>query len=426
MANTESTASGRPSSGGRDAPDTASVPASEEIEMPTSVDPVVDAVPVEDLLALSEHDGSPLVTMTLPTHRVPTEVAADRLLLDNVVREAREVLTAGGMRSPDVERLLEPVVAQWTRPDALARTADGLAIFVGAGVSQAYRVAYPLRPLVVVGEAFHVGPLAPAVVGDESFWLLALSRNQLRLWWAGDGVMDEWDLAGAGVPTSQDAALAYEEHGEQLQSRATAAGRQGGAPVYHGHGGMADDHHPGFERYVRVVSPGLEAVLAADSAPLVVAAVGDDAARFSSVSPLGRRVAGVVPGSPDRVDRRQLHRAARLLIVERARRRVADVRHRAVEDRRIATDPPAVVTAATEGRVASLLVERGAEVWTGTAEPASGRSVERRLDEVDLVGVAVAATLRHGGEVLIAGPDELDGPMVAHLRFAASGSAEAG
>jgi hypothetical protein len=258
--------------------------------------------------------------------------------------------------------------------------------------------------------------LLAAVSGDHAFWLLALSRHRVRLWRAGRNRLEEQHLAG--VPASIEEALAFEDREQQLQLRATAAGRLGGAAAYHGHGGEPEDHHARFERFLRLCAPGLQAVIAQHRAPVVVAAVADDAARFRSLIPLGSAVLGVVDGNPDRVDPRALHRAAWPLVDAAHREREGDHARRLVEDQRpgvTVRDPAAVADAAESGRLGELFVERGAQCWTG-GRTGTRAGLERRVGGTELVGVAALAALGHGAEVHVVEPGVLGGPLLGRLR----------
>ena len=68
----------------------------------------MDLLPRGELEKLVEERGGPCVSIFLPTHRAGTQTQQDPIRLKNLLVEAREVLLANGLRSTEVDQILEP------------------------------------------------------------------------------------------------------------------------------------------------------------------------------------------------------------------------------------------------------------------------------------------------------------------------------
>lgn len=361
----------------------------------------VDPLTAADLRSLSEHGGSPRVTIHLPTHRKGAEVRQDPVQLRNLIEAADRQLTDAGL-AEHASHVLDPVRSLlddrefWQHQDA------GLAIFASPDVQRRFRVPIALRPTAVVGDTFHVSPLAPMLTGTGEFLVLALSQNDVRLFAATRFTIGQ--IALDGVPTSMAEALAHEDPERQLQVRSVGSGEA----MFHGHGAGEQDRGE-MERFLRAVDHGLHELLGAESRPLVLACVGSHAPIFRSITRHGDVVDQIVEGNPERLRPAELHTAAWACIeplhsaaTAKAWSRYTD----ALGTGTATTDLDSTAAAAAEGRVDTLFVVD----HTNGDNPAD---VDERLDR------AVLDTLRSSGEVACVDPNEIaHGELaVALLRY---------
>lgn len=71
------------------------------------------------------------------------------------------------MRTPDIERLLQPASKILQRDgDFWKHQAGGLAIFLGTKFSRVYRLPVEFEPLVQVSSRFFIRPLLPLLSGS--------------------------------------------------------------------------------------------------------------------------------------------------------------------------------------------------------------------------------------------------------------------
>lgn len=375
----------------------------------------------DELRALIEHGAGPCISLFTPTHRAGGETQQDPIRFKNLLKGAEDRLAASGLRPAEVRALLEP--ARALLADALfwQHQRDGLAVFIARGWFRHYRLPLALPELVVVGERFHVKPLLALYTGDGPFHILALSQNQVRLF-AGTRHRVE-EVALQGVPTSLAEALQLDEPGRQLQFHTrTPAGKGERAAIFHGHGDEeAKDH---LLRYFRLVDRGLADLLRGEPAPLVLAAVEylmpiyREANTFPHLAPEG------IPGNPEGLAAEELHRRAWAIVEPRwrAAEREAAARYRQLRGTgKTVNDVEGAVVAASQGRVDTLFVAVGRQVW-GRFDPETATVRTREAPEPgdeDLLDLAAVHTLVHGGTVYPvepgAGPD--DAPLAAILRY---------
>jgi hypothetical protein len=370
----------------------------------------------DDLEALIANTEKPCVSIYLPTHRAGADVQQDPIRLKNALRKAEERLAGNGMRSPDARRMLEP--AQKLLPDDLfwRHQLDGLALFISPTSFRAYRLPLTIDELVVVADRFHVKPLLPILAGDGRFYVLAVSQKNVRLFHATRHSIQDVPLAD--VPVSLADALQDDTVERQLQHH--SSGRQGAAAVFHGT--EIADAKEKLLRFFQQIDKGLRQNLR-DRKPIVLAAVDYLMPIYREANTLQRLVHDGIEGNPDGMKREELHSRAWSImqpIFESTERSAAEEYRRLAGTGRASNQIPEIVRAAHHGRVESLFVPVGGQVW-GKYDPASD-AVEVRAQgeggEEDLFDFAAIHTILQRGTVYpVTKPRLPDQPLAAIFRY---------
>jgi hypothetical protein len=159
--------------------------------------------------------------------------------------------------------------------------------------------------------------------------------------------------------------------------------------------------------------------------PLVVAAVEWLASAYLRISKHPSLVQDYLPGNPDETPDHELHRLAWQLVepVFRAEEEVDSRRVREMLGTPLAScDLKEVVIAAHDGRIETAFVALGVQRW-GRYD-AESRQIEeytsRRNGDQDLLDLAAAQTLIHGGTVYAVDPEDIPGegsPVAAIFRY---------
>ncbi len=362
----------------------------------------------EDLKTLLAPHAAPCVSVFMPAHRGGAE--ADPIRWRKHLAEAEERLAAAGWRATETRELLAPGRRLLEDGTFWKYQGDGLACFLAPQFQHSYRLPLALADLVTVGDRFHIAPLLPLLTGDGRFFVLALSQNVVRLLQGTRDSIHEVDLKG--VPQGLAEALRTHDRDEPLtfHSRPTSGG--GWGAIFEGHGVGIDDAKDDLLRYFQQIDQGLHAVLREERAPLVLAAVDYLHPIYRQANTYSHLLERGIEGNPDRLGLRELHDRAWPLVqplFEEARRRAVAQYRRLAGTGHASGQLEAVVAAAHAGQVETLFVARGRSVW-GVFDPSAGR-VERHaqaaFEDVDLLDLAAAHTLRHGGTVYAVEPPQV-------------------
>ncbi|KUL33480.1 chemotaxis protein [Streptomyces sp. NRRL F-4489] len=343
-----------------------------------------------DLAKLRRPRPYPAVTVLVPTHRREPDNAQDRVLLRNMIAQAKERLRADPQvtreRRYDVGEQLDRAAAEVD----LTYAEDGLALFAAPGEHQVWSLGRAVPGRVVVSDTFLTRNLVAAHAAERPYWVLALSAGRVSLWsGTGDRITE---ARRGGFPRTRD--LSDPDPEDQLQV--------GNVPSVY-----SDEH---TRKYLREADAALAAVLRADPRPLYVVggpvalALLDDAGSAVRGGPGTRNEvtqvpqAGLSAGPPDAI-----WQAIRPYAEKRAEAEVADVLaelDRARGRRAFAAGVDEIRQNADTGRVALLAVE---ENYRQTVRDAGGHLMPAEPGEPDavddIVDEIVERSLDTGAEV---------------------------
>jgi len=136
-----------------------------------------------DFEALAQFEDEVCVSIYLPTVQAGSETQENPIRLKNLLTEATKRLADARHDLPEaqIERLLEPARALVDDMEFWAHQSEGLAIFLASGDFQSYKLPLDVPKQVVVDEHYYLKPLLPLLSGDQTFYLLALSQGELRV-----------------------------------------------------------------------------------------------------------------------------------------------------------------------------------------------------------------------------------------------------
>lgn len=372
------------------------------------------------LVAATRHAAQPCVSLFLPTHQSGRETRQGPARLKTMLRDARHDAGEAGIDEKALTRVLAPATALVDDHEFWQHQRQGLALLLAPDVQQILRVPFELPELVVVGTRLHIAPLLPLHDSSE-FRLLCLSPNRVRVFACDAWGQREEELED--LPPDLATAMARDATEPTLQQH-TYEVPHAQRVMYHGHGGTGkgDRDEADLRRFFRLVDEALDQG-GGQQAPLVVAGLAENTARFRQVTRRPDHVAATIAANPDDADVDDLHDEARRLLAPRREAR----RQRAIDDHlRLAGTgltckaPDQIVQAARNGRVRDLFVVPGHHAW-GSITDDDLRTAElhatRRPGDVDLLDVAVADTIAQGGSVHRADPELMGSAAAATLRY---------
>lgn len=381
---------------------------------------MIDVISTQALHHLTEVHGDHCVSIYLPTHPSGGKTAEDPIRLKNLAAHAARELRRVGCAADAVDDVLSTVTSLQDDHAFWAHQGHGLAVFATRERTWTYRLPAPVDELVVVADRLHIKPLLPGVSSGESFYVLALSQNVVRLLHGSRYSVHE--LALDEIPASLAIALRFDDREPQLHSHsALRTGTGHVAATFHGQGVGKDTRSDDLDRFLAAVDAGVRK-LVDDRAAVVLAGVEHVVARYRKLTRHPRVVRGEIGGNPERLRAEELHDRAWPLVQPLFDAAQREARERILDGseptRTTLTD---VVWAARDGRIRSLFVPLGVQRW-GHVDEAQDEVVEheeRRPGDRDLFDVVAVDTLLTGGDVFAVAPEELPGPgpLAAELRY---------
>ncbi len=318
----------------------------------------IDLLTRSNVQLLLQHQGKWCVSIFMPAHSVTTRVQEDQIRFKNLLRGAGNRLIELGVDNPN--SLLEPAHSLLDDRPFWQHQSDGLALFLAKDFLRTYRLPFRLDELVTVTDRFHIKPILPLLTGDDRFYLLALSRNQVRLFQCTKYSISQMDING--VPTSLDEALKYDEVEKQLQFHTRTAGGGGSrSAMFHGHGVGTEETKDRILRFFQEVDKGLEKILPRDNIPMIIAAVDFEVPIFRQATSYPRVLEESISGNPEDISPQDLHSRALEIINpifgQETQDHLASYRELLGGDR-TSSDIEEVVKAAFHGRVDVIFVSR--------------------------------------------------------------------
>lgn len=382
----------------------------------------------KELKGLVENREGPCVSIFMPTHCKGPETRQDPIRLKNLLREAEHRLVELEVRPVEARELLAPAAALLDDRDFWQHQSNGLALFIAEGFFRRFRAPLFFEELTVVTSRFHIKPLLALFNEDGQYYVLALSQAQVRLLECTRYGATEISLADTAVPTSIREALRYDDPEKQLQFRSGAIssmpfGDSRGGAVFHGQE-SANRVKDDLRRYFLQVDSGVRELIGEDGPPLLLAGVDYVLLIYAEVSKYSNLMDQGITGNPDQLKAEELQEQAWPIMephFREAQERAA-AKYREMLSKGLAShDIKEIITSADQGRVDSLFVASGVEVW-GTINPETGKvqiHQEPQTGDEDLLDLAALRTLSNSGVVFVAPPEQVpdEEPLAAVFRY---------
>jgi len=359
-----------------------------------------------DLRALMKEQQGICISMYMSTHRAGIESSQGRIKLKNLLKIAQEQLSLKGMRNPEIETMLQPVQELLRDTVFWEYQSEGLALFLGSDLFRYYHLPLELEELVVVNDRFHLKPVLPMLSGDGKFYILTLSRHQIRVLQCTRDSVIELDVPG--VPKSLARAMQYDDPEKQLQFHTQSPDRNTGerAALFHGHGVGVDDEKINILRYFHLVDHGLRDLLHDERAPLVLAGVDYLFPLYQEANTYEFLLEEGIPGNADKQSPKELHKQARPLVEPVFQQKQKEAREHyqpLAGTGKTSHDVSQLVAAACNGQVETLFVADKGQQW-GTYDYANNAidlHLEPEPGDEDLLDLTAMQTLINGGTVFV-------------------------
>jgi hypothetical protein len=341
----------------------------------------------------------------------------------------RRMEAKAGQYGPAGRELLDSV-SNWdlvTLESEQEPTANGrssVAVFRSPSVFRVSLLDDAIADRSVLAPHFYILPLLAEFGRNGSFYLLALSRKNVRLLRCTRHSAEEVPFI-AGTQTNFDEWLnqAKPDHLAVNNSVTSGAQRQGSPTALAPKGADQDTKDEYLLHFFKQVDRGVSETLKGQSRPLVLCATEHELPLYRSVNSYPYLISEEVRGAANSMKSGEMHARAIDAINASYMGRIDEVltdwNHRAggTASNRLKD----IVAAAHEGRVLTLLVSDSANqigTFDEATQTARGGETGTTSDE-DLLNDAAGQTILHGGEVLVAPRSKMPNgtPLAALFRY---------
>jgi hypothetical protein len=389
----------------------------------------IDIPSLEEFKVLAQVKGETCVSLYLPTSPLGSGAKANRTAFNDLAKEALSQLKEAGIdkarvsafeqqfdllagAEPDVQDQDKVRKQQHAKPDPVDSfwhyQANGLAVLVTSGATRTFRLPNSPKPLAEVADRFHLTPLIRAMTSPHDVYVLALSKESVRL-----------VHAFANFPPERLQVPGLAANAEEATRRPSVHVR---AP--RGHLQNLEGEKVLLQQYVRKVEQAVYGVLAGRNTALVLAAAEPLASMFRSVNNYPGLVDEMIEGNPDQTTDVELEDAAFPILDRLYSRDLAAViaRYDELKPRLATADVSYAAHAATAGAIDQLLVDLDAVV-PGLVSDVDGSVTYAASDDAETYSVVdevARRALYSGARVMGARKEELPdrAPLIAILRYA--------
>jgi len=376
---------------------------------------------VKDLKTILGAEG-PCLSAYIPLAAAPPNQSAQANALE--WRETLRTLKSKAQQHGALGRELLESVQDW---DAILgdREPQGRSVAVLRS-PDVFRVAWideTVKSRATLGPHFYIRPLLPDLIRDKTFYILALSQNDVRLLRCTQRTSDE-------VPFPPGFATSFDGYMNTAKPDHVSDGRAAPGPGVGSSKGVMfttssdrEDKGEYLAHFFRQVDRCAEEMLRGKTDPVVLVGVEYEIALYRSLNstlPLAREA---VHGAPNGLKSREMHARAIAALLRCYEKKIdealAQYNHKVggVASNRLKD----VVTAAHDGRVLTLLVSDSLEttgVFDESTHSVKGRETGGASDE-DLVNDAAVQTILHAGQIFVVPNGNMPNgaPLAAIFRF---------
>ena len=374
-----------------------------------------------DLKRLAEHEGEPCVSIIVPTFMKGQEVSQNPIRFKNLTRECEREMKEK-YPGVDEKKLLNPAFGLFEDAYFWSNQSKGFAMFLSPDFTRVYNLPNEPKNVYSVGRQFYVLDLLEAVMTEDSFYILALSQKDIKLFEADSNSIDELPVENA-IKNIEDL-LVYNDAEEQVQMRSVPSGKSTGTDmVFHGQGNIADDKTR--KKYVGEffvsVADGIDKYLDGEKKPLVLAGVDYSQMLFRKKSSYKNIAKEGIGYNEGQVKAEELHRKA-LKIVEpgfKKDKEIAEAKYNDALNTPLSSDRiEEILPAAVNGRIDFLLVDPRQKIM-GSFNPVDmDIAFDSNLKGAeDLVNLCAVYSLKTEARVFPVDSGDGDGVVRAVFRY---------
>ncbi|WP_207492643.1 hypothetical protein [Aridibaculum aurantiacum] len=381
----------------------------------------------ERFAELANYKADCTISIYIPTNGTGVEGNEQMSKIDfkSLLNTVEQQLKERGHTSAKIENLLKPGYELINDQNFLRNLTAGLALFIADCFFKYIKMPVAAEQQVVIEPTFYVTPLVPVLTRSEYFYVLVVTKSQLKLFKA-----DAFGIQPVPVDVPGEAGEVKRLSDLDATTYRTGSAGKRATPVaetasYHGHGGGNPDEKEILATYFEYVDDILfKSVFNKENAPLVLAGVEYLLPIYKSVCDYHNVWDKWLTGNRERQDTATLYQEAKELMEPYFMQK----QNKALEmfGNKSATELTSsiiddVIPATYYGRVSHLFVCKGCQVWGSFDEMDNKLTLHetQQADSEELLDHAVMKTLATGGEVYVLDKEHMpaDSMVAALLRY---------
>jgi hypothetical protein len=359
----------------------------------------MDLFTLEDFEKLSEVKGNNCISIYIPTHESGLDVNEDidKLTFKNEIVSLKEQFLAEEKDSG----ILQPLYGLIEDEKLWKEQLNGLAVFLHKGLIGKFRTPVSFKKFSMSAGFFMLSPLAPLLSENGFYFVLAFSRNDVRLFKNSKFTIDEINIKNI-VPGNLEEVIAPYEFEKLSQGRKNYD--QFHSTHFFTHGNAAKNADEYVIEYFREIDKGLEKIVRKDGSPLVLAGTDYLLPLYRKANTYKNLVEEGVPGNPDRLSEKEIHNKSLLImkeILDMPKKKSFDKYKALAGTGKTSDDLKVIVQASSQGRVESLFVKRDEHIWGKINEKDSivEEHLQREPGDICLINFAVINSITNSGNV---------------------------
>ena len=352
----------------------------------------------------------PCISLYQPTHRSHPDNKQDVIRFKNLTKEIQHSLEKKYSKE-QVQTLIKPFHELEENASFWNHTQEGLAILANTEFFKIYKLPSKVPELSIVADSFHIKPLIRMMQSVNRYQILALNRQEIKLF---EGNRDEIELIELAkeVHETINKALGGELTNPHLTVSSYGMGATG-SPMHHGHGGKKDEIAMDVERFFRAVDQDILKYHSHTSKlPLLLAALPEYHHMFHKISQNPYLLSEGIQINPEglTLDELRVEAWKHIEPLYLARLDTLIKEFHEAQSKEMATDQlKDIGHAAVSGRISTLLIDANCQI-PGTINHESG---DIKMDELlnpevdDVLDDLGELVLKTKGEVIIVSGEKM-------------------
>lgn len=377
----------------------------------------MDILTIQDLVQLINREEELFVSIYLPTYRSGADIRQNLVRFKQLLRVAEAKLYSMEMRKEDIEGFLKPATNLVGETRFWQNQSDGLALFIYSEGINYFRLPFEFKESVSVGNKLYIKPLLPLFTGNGQFNILALSKNEVRLFRCTRQNVIEVNLEEFGAPNNVFDMQVDDDARTNLQFRTSSP--QGTSSlsynkVTQGQGNENDYEKNELTRYFRAIDESLLKIQNAQDIPLVLAGVEYLIPIYREKSNYPNIIKDYIKGNPEMLEAGELHKKAweivEPLFTEDQESAEDKYKQFSGQKNTLYLDTlDKIIPAAYSGQIESLFVNNDISKWGKFNHENNKMELHKEESEgdEDLIEYVSILTLSRGGKVFAVTEDKV-------------------